>query len=191
VLVYLDGLLVTSKSFVEHTDHLRRVLDRLMEVGLKLKPTNCRVIWLSGPYIVSSNTAQQCKGGGSQELSRPKSSKEVKSFLGLINFYWRHLPNFALVARPLTRQDKAMNRCVLFENVKRQARELLILAPLWRPPDLSNEFFLWTDASSLDFRAVLEQMGEDMCCYPGLCKSFNKHISMPLQNWRLLPLFML
>ena len=47
-----------------------------------------------------------------------------------------------------------------------KARELLVSAPLLRSPDLSKEFFLWTDASGLGFGAVLEQMGEDGFRHP-------------------------
>ena len=110
-----------------------------------------------------------------KNFPRPKSSKEVKSFLGLVNFYRRHLPNFAVIARPLTaltRQDKESKRTVPFvwddgcEAAFQKAKELLISAPLLYPPDLTREFFLWTDASGLGFRAVLEQLREDGCCHP-------------------------
>jgi len=78
----------------------------------------------------------------------------------LVNFDRRHLPNFALVARPLTaltRQDKKLKKTVLFvssdecEAAFLQTRELLISEPLLHTPDLSKEFFLWMDASGLGF----------------------------------------
>ena len=47
-----------------------------------------------------------------------------------------------------------------------KAKELLITAPLLYPPDLTRDFFLWTDASRVGFGAVLEQVREDGCCHP-------------------------
>ena len=110
-----------------------------------------------------------------KNFPRPKSSKEVKSFLGLVNFYRRHLPNFAVVTRPLTaltRQDKVLKKPVPFkwddgcEAAFQKARELFITAPLLYPPDLTRDFYLWTDASGLGFGAVLEQVREDRCRHP-------------------------
>jgi len=72
----------------------------------------------------------------------------------------------------LTRQDKKSKKAVPFvwsdecEAAFFKARELLVSAPLLRLPDLSKEFFLWTDASGLGFGAVLEQMGEDGFRHP-------------------------
>ena len=100
--------------------------------------------------------------------------KEVKSFLGLVNFYHRFLPNFAVVARPLTalRLDKKPKTPVPFQwssecqSAFQKAKELLVTAPVLHPPNLSLEFYLWTDASSQGFGAILEQMGEDGSCHP-------------------------
>ena len=110
-----------------------------------------------------------------RNFPKPKSSKEVKSFLGLVNFYRRHLPNFAVIARPLTaltRQDKESKKTVPFvwndkcEAAFQKAKELLITAPLLCPPDLTKDFFLWTNASGLGFGAVLKQVKEDGFHHP-------------------------
>ena len=72
-----------------------------------------------------------------------------------------------------------------------QAKELLISAPLLHPPDFSKEFYLWTDANSLDFRAALEQVGEDKCCYLVAYASHQTNTAeakYALQNWTLLML---
>ena len=67
----------------------------------------------------------------------------------------------------LTRHDKTTKAVVPFkwdaecEMAFAKAKELLISAPLLHPPNLDREFFLWTDASGLGFRALLEQEGDD------------------------------
>ena len=96
-----------------------------------------------------------------KEFPRPQTVKQVKGFLGLANFYRRHIPRMAELSRPLTeltRKDLKefvwTQECEeAFEEVKRQ----LVTAPLLHPPDLDKEFFLWTDASIKGFGAVLEQ----------------------------------
>jgi len=76
VFVYLENLLIVSKSVAEHLEHLRKVLDWLMEVGLKLKPIKC-VFAREGGLLRSHNvsgrsTTLQCKGRNSEELSKAK-----------------------------------------------------------------------------------------------------------------------
>ena len=180
VFVYLDDLLIVSKSMSEHLGHLKKVLNRLMEIGLKLKPTKCAFAREQVDYLGHTLSAEGVRPNSAKveavkNFPRPKSSKEIKSFLGLINFYRRHLPNFAVIARPLTaltRQDKELKKTVPFvwddkcEAAFQKAKELLITAPLLYPPDLTRDFFLWTDASGVGFGAVLEQVREDGCCHP-------------------------
>ena len=72
----------------------------------------------------------------------------------------------------LTRKDKSSGQSVPFvwdENCEAafsKIKELLVSAPLLRPPDLSKHFYLWTDASCKGFGAVLEQCGDDGKRYP-------------------------
>ena len=99
MFVHLDDLLIVSKTMADHLEHLRKVLDRLQEVGLKLKPSKCgfakeRVEYLGHTLSAEGVLLNDAKIEAVRNFPRPKSSKEVKSFLGLVNFYCRHLPNF-------------------------------------------------------------------------------------------------
>ena len=122
LFIYLDDLLIVSKSMSEHLEHLEKVLNRLMEVGLKLKPGKCTFAQEQVDYLGHTLSAEgvrpnRAKVVAVRDFPKPKSSKEVKSFLGLVNFYRRHLPNFAVIARPLTaltRQDKESKKTVPF-----------------------------------------------------------------------------
>ena len=82
-----------------------------------------------------------------KEYPRPQTVKQVKSFLGLANFYRRHIPNMAAISRPLTNLTRKENmhkfiwtsECtVAFEEIKKR----LVTAPLLHPPDMEKEFFL-------------------------------------------------
>ena len=86
----------------------------------------------------------------------------IKEFLGLANFYGRHIPNMAAISRPLTNLTRKENMhkftwttecAAAFEEIKRR----LVTTPLLYPPDMEKEFFLWTDTSEKGFGAVLEQ----------------------------------
>ena len=105
-----------------------------------------------------------------REFPRPDCVNGVQSFLGMVNFYCRHIPNMAAIARPLTAltgKDKATGKTVSFEwsseceQAHQELNWLLSSALLLHPPDLSKEFYLWTDACELGFGALLEQVGDD------------------------------
>ena len=177
VFVYLDDLLVVSRSIEEHVEHLGKVFQKLEEANLKLKPQKCKFAQEKIEYLGHTLTAKGvCPNDGKVqaviECPRPQNIKEVKSFLGLVNYYRRHLQNLAVIARPLTaltRKGKCPNQVDWTEECEKafnKVKELLTRAPMLRPPDLSKPFFLSTDASERGFGAVLEQEGEDKKRYP-------------------------
>ena len=175
VFVYLDDILIVSASFEDHVRDVGLVLDRLMEAGLRLKPSKClfarkEVVYLG--FTVSSEgvTPNQEKVKAIVNFPRPTDCKSVRRFLGMLNFYRRHIPNLAAVARPLTAltcKDRVTGGTVQFkwstdcDKAFRELKEKLVSAPVLRPPDLSRQFFVWTDASLLGFGAVLEQLDEE------------------------------
>ena len=95
-----------------------------------------------------------------KEFLRPTTVKEVKSFLGLVNYCRRHLKNLAIVAQPLTaltrkgivKLDWTRECKEAFQEVK----QILCTDPMPRLPDMSKEFFLSTDTR---FGALLDKKG--------------------------------
>ena len=107
VFVYLDDLLVVSRSIKEHVEHLGKVFQKLEEANLKLKPQKCKFAQEKIEYLGHTLTTKGvCPNDGKVQavigFPRPQNIKEVKSFLGLVNYYRRHLQNLAVIARPLT-----------------------------------------------------------------------------------------
>ena len=91
LFIYLDDLLIVSKSMSEHLEHLEEVLNQLMEVGLKLKPGKCTFAQEQVDYLGHTLSAEgvrpnNAKVAAVRDFPKPKSSKEVKSFLGLGQF---------------------------------------------------------------------------------------------------------
>ena len=108
VVIYLDDILVFSRSKEEHQQHLRQVLQRLREHHLVAKPKKCVLGQESIEFLghVIEN--------GSLEMSSEKikaiqawktlfsSLKEVRAFLGLASYYRRFIRNFAKIAAPIS-----------------------------------------------------------------------------------------
>lgn len=105
---YLDDVIVFSNSFSEHIEHLRKVLQRLREHGVKLKPKKCnlfkrevsflgRIISKDGYRIDPKAT---CAVQEWKERT-PQTIGDVRRLMGLLGVYRRHIPNFSQTAKPI------------------------------------------------------------------------------------------
>ncbi len=169
VVVYIDNVLVFSRSLEEHLEHLRRVILRICEAGLKLKPSKCHFIREEVEYLGHLITPQGLKTNARltaavAEFPRPQNVSEVQRFLGLSSYYRRFVSNFARVASPLhalTRKGAEFewtNECeVSFQALK----EKLTSAPVLAYPSFERSFVLETDASIAGIGAVLSQPQDD------------------------------
>jgi hypothetical protein len=112
---YQDDVIIYSKTADEHLEHLRLVLDRLIEYNLKLKPSKCefavRTCKILG-FIVSGDGIQvdPDKIAAVQRYKEPKNVKEVQQFLGLTGFNRRIIPGYCQIAAPLFNLLKAGTR---------------------------------------------------------------------------------
>nr|GFC72413.1 putative reverse transcriptase domain-containing protein [Tanacetum cinerariifolium] len=108
VIVFIDDILVFSKSKEEHEDHLRTVLQILRREKLYAKFSKCE-FWLSSVaflgHIVSAEriTMDPTKVEAITKWPRPTSVTEVRSFLGLAGYYHRFIEGFSRLALPLTK----------------------------------------------------------------------------------------
>ena len=105
-LVYIDDIILFSQTIDQHLERLVTVLDLLRSVGLKLKPEKCALFQKSVSFLghVKSEdgiATDPKKIKVVQEWPVPKSSGEVRAFVGLAGYYRRFVPQFAGIARPL------------------------------------------------------------------------------------------
>jgi len=107
VLVFLDDIVIYSKSFEEHMSHLEQVLAVLRTHQLYLKASECTFAQDSLEYlghIISSKgvATDPSKIQAMLHWLVPASVTEVRAFLGLIGYYRRFVKHYGLVAKPLT-----------------------------------------------------------------------------------------
>ena len=164
-IAYLDDIIIFAKTFEEHMQKLERVLQRLAEYGLKLKPSKCQfmrkevqflghIISPKGLSPVSTNTEKI------RNYPEPKNVKHVRQFLGLVGYYRKFIVDFAKKASPLFNLVKKDTKFTWGPEQKAafiSLRDSLMTAPVLIFPDFTKPFFLQTDASNLALGAVLSQ----------------------------------
>jgi len=106
VVVYLDDILIFTKTEEEHERAVQRVLEILMEHKLFLRPEKCKFHWKQIEYlglVISENkiAMDPIKVAGVCEWSVPENRTDVQAFIGFVNFYHRFIQDFSTIARPL------------------------------------------------------------------------------------------
>lgn len=165
VVVYLDDILIFSRSVEEHVQHLRAVLQVLRENKFYGKMSKCefgkeRIDFVGHIVGVNGVEVEEDKIKALSDFTVPKNVTELRSFLGLANFYRKFVKDFSKIAAPLfdlTRANTSFvwqdQHQVSFESLKKA----LSSTPVLRLPDPNLPFTVVTDASTIGIGAVLEQ----------------------------------
>ena len=108
VSVYIDDILITGKSIEEQLENLEAVLTRLEETGLRLKRDTCAFLLPTVEYVGHKITAQGLqptldKVKAVQNAPAPQEVSQLKSFIGLVNYYGKFLPDLSSVLAPFYR----------------------------------------------------------------------------------------
>nr|AAV43974.1 putative polyprotein [Oryza sativa Japonica Group] len=168
VVVFIDDILIYSKTKEEHEEHLRLALEKLREHQLYAKFSKCE-FWLSevkflGQVISSGGVAVDPSNVESVlSWKQPKTVSEIRSFLGLAGYYRRFIENFSKIARPMTRLLQKEVKYKWTEDCEQSFQELkkrLVTAPVLILPDSRKGFQVYCDASRLGLGCVLMQEGK-------------------------------
>ena len=163
---YLDDIVVHGSSLKDHQNKLEQVFSRLRLHKLKLQPNKCaflrkEVLYLG--HVISEHgvTPDPNKLTCIKEYPRPLTEKDIKSFLGLLNYYRRFVDNFAKIAKPLTNLLKKNTPFVwsdMCEDAFQELKNKLMNPPLLIYPNWEDgKFNLMTDASQYAIGAILSQ----------------------------------
>jgi len=165
-LVYLDDILIFSKTFDKHLDRLATVFDRLDRYALKLKPSKCSLFQRKVSFLghVVSGRGIECDPDKVASIAMwptPSNIAEVCTFCGLASYYRTFVCNFAAIVRPLynlTKKGATFEWTPECEAAFQQLKQTLTSAPiLVAPCDDDGTCVLDTDASDTALGAVLKQ----------------------------------
>jgi len=167
VFVYLDDMLVASRSHAEHVQHLTAVLQRLEKHGLVLNGKKCvlganRVEYLGHVVTASGISPLPDHVAAIRSFPRPTSTRELQTYLVMLNFYRRFISGAAGLLRPLTDALCAPSMKKLPWSADMEAAFITSKAHLAEVAELAHPLpnaplILAVDASSSHVGAVLQQ----------------------------------
>ena len=169
-LVYLDDIIIFSKTFAEHLVHVEHVFQSLHLYRFQLNPNKCafflRAMDYLGHHITSNGLSPLTeKIDAILHLPMPRTLKEANHFIGAIGWYRKFIRNFASIASPIhavTNKSRDRRRDFHWGSEQmesfNQLRSILTSKPLVLDfPDASSPLILSSDASDIGVGAVLRQ----------------------------------
>ena len=160
---YVDDCIVYSNDMKSHVRDLQEVLGRLLKAGFTLRDSKCAfgkstITHLGFQYSPNGVTPSAKRAKAIANLPVPTSPKELRSFLGLANFYRQFIHNFAEIAAPLIELTSS-KLTFLWTAQCQQAfdtlRKALISPPVLDYPRKNDQFIVMTDASDNGIGAIL------------------------------------
>lgn len=169
-LVYLDDIIVFSKTVDEHMTNLQLVFDALMKHNISLRLDKCHFFQSKVKYLGYNVSKEGIaidvdKIKSILDYKPPHDLHSVRRFLGLCNVYRKFIPQYAMLTAPITLLTRKNTKFIwsdtcqqVFETMK----EKLTTAPILAFPDFNQQFILTTDASDIGISAILSQGPEGM-----------------------------
>jgi len=174
-IVYLDDILIFSKTVEEHRQHVQDVLHALDQAGLKLKASKCHfgkssVLFVGFKVDRHGIHMAEDKVRAIKEWGTPQTPTDLKAFLGLAGFYRRFIRHFAHTALPLYELVNVLPKDFqwtpihnqAFKNLKDKLSAELVIS-LLEPGN--RDFIVCTDASNFAIGATLQQTQKRVIAY--------------------------
>jgi len=164
-LIYLDDLVVFSRTFEDHVVRLQAVFDRLRTANLKLKPSKC-VLFAAKIKFLGSVISEEGIAPDPHKVEAvktwpvPKNLTETRAFVTLAGYYRKHIRDFSLITPPLhklTRKDMPFVWGSSQDQAFNKLKECLTTAPVLAMPIDGGDFVLDTDANASSAGCVLQR----------------------------------
>ena len=177
VVVFLDDILIFSRTWEEHMDHINTILNTLKSNELYCKLSKCEfgakdVIFLGHQINGQSISPDLTKLSAVNDWPASTSITEVRQFLGFANYFRRFSDHYSSISAPLEEITGKYShfqwtaaRQEAFESLK----SALVNAPVLQLPDIEKPFRVETDASDFALAGVLlqpETLDSDSCWHP-------------------------
>jgi len=155
MVVFIDDILIYSRSIEEHEQHLRVILNKLWAHELYAKFSKCE-FWLQEvAFLGHIITVEGVKVDPENvkvvlEWKQPTNVTEIRSFLGLAGYYRRFIEGFSKIARPmtaLTQKGKEFKWTKACEKSFQELKTLLTTTLVLTLPDIHRSFIVYYDAS--------------------------------------------
>ncbi|KAL5491405.1 hypothetical protein EMCRGX_G016687 [Ephydatia muelleri] len=167
-LVYLDDIIIFSRTVEEHLQRLTEVLQRLKEAGLKIKTSKCHLLCKSVRYlgyVVSEKgiAADADKIKCVENWPTPTDHESLRQFLGFASYYRKFIRNFADTAAPLhalTEKSKPWHWTELCDKAFVALKGKLASPPILSFPQFDRTFVVDADASQEGVGAVLSHLDD-------------------------------
>jgi len=191
VVVYLDDILIYSKTLEEHHQHVRLVLAKFREHNLLINPEksefHTQKIDFVG-YTITPNQVhmQREKTNALRDWKVPTTVTDVRSFLGFTNYYRVFIKGYGQIAKPLndlTKKDQPFQWGEPQEKAFRDLIAAVLSDPIIHIPDPDAPFELETDASDYAMGAQLGQRDKEGRIHP--IAFMSKTFSGPELNYKV------
>lgn len=162
---YIDDILIFSKSYDEHMEHVKLVLGAVIKEGFKVKLSKCKFAQHSIKYlghVIEKNKVYPIKDNliAINNFPRPKTKKMVRQLLGKINFYHKFIDNCTQRLSPLHNLLKKDQKFVWTDECESsflKVKEYLCSTPILAIYDREKDTVIEVDASRQGLGAVLKQ----------------------------------
>ena len=168
-VIYVDDVICYSSNMDDHLKHLGLIFARLKEAGLKLNPRKCQFAAREVKYLGHILSPQGVRPNPEKTaivdtFPAPKNVKEVRSFLGLTNYYRRFIRDYSKLAAPmygLLRQEVTFDWTSKCQTAFEDLKSKLVSPPIIGYPNMKRHFYLTTDACGTGIGYVLTQRDDD------------------------------
>ena len=185
VICYLDDILIYSRNFTQHLKDVAAVLQELGKANLLLSANKCDFAKPCAEFLGFTFSADGYRPAEKHvdaisSYPRPKTVKQLRTFLGLVNYFRKFLQKRAEICAPLnalTRKNAVFHWSKQCEESFQQIKIMFATQPVLQYPKFNQEFYLACDASTISIGACLSQKNKDGHFMPvAYCgRSLSKH----------------